>query len=125
MVVGDCSRWPHLWFLYCRWDKTRRASSDKDKPEDITRGEAYHNHGLRKVSANAAVCGMSSWICRYQIADKFTIVGSLCCCLMGCTNVKCGMTACTVQISYLTCLCFMQFLAGRNTSILPDWKVSH
>ncbi|DBB18061.1 hypothetical protein WJX82_009449 [Trebouxia sp. C0006] len=46
------------------WDKTRRASSDKDKPEDITRGEAYHNHGLRK------------------------------------------------------------FLAGRNTSILPDWKYS-
>lgn len=42
-----------MWFLYCRWDKTRRASSDKDKPEDITRGEAYHNHGLRKVSANA------------------------------------------------------------------------
>jgi hypothetical protein len=45
-------------FLFCRWDKTRRASSDKDKPEDITRGEAYHNHGLRKVSANAAVCGI-------------------------------------------------------------------
>ncbi|DBB18062.1 TPA: hypothetical protein ACH3X3_003052 [Trebouxia sp. C0006] len=64
MVVGDCPRWHHLWFLYCRWDKTRRASSDKDKPEDITRGEAYHNHGLRK------------------------------------------------------------FLAGRNTSILPDWKYS-
>ncbi len=82
MVVGDCSRWHHLWFLYCRWDKTRRASSDKDKPEDITRGEAYHNHGLRKVSANAAVCGMSSWICRYQVADIFTIIGSLCCCLI-------------------------------------------
>ena len=30
------------------WDKTRRASSDRDTPEDITRGQAYYNHSLRK-----------------------------------------------------------------------------
>lgn len=34
-----------------RWDKTRRASSDMDKPEDITHGQAYHDHMVRKVTS--------------------------------------------------------------------------
>ncbi|KAL3148079.1 hypothetical protein ABBQ38_014364 [Trebouxia sp. C0009 RCD-2024] len=34
-----------------KWDKTRRASSDMDKPEDITHGQAYHDHMVRKVTS--------------------------------------------------------------------------